>query len=1509
MGGDIGATAHATTYYKANNTAVLDASGTWGTYVGSVWTSGTAIPGINDIAAWDSNVTSTANGTTAMGGNLTFGGIQIGNSITGNPGGLVTITSTGGYTLGIGALGIDMSNPASSSANFNDSTSTILDASQTWNVSSGRTLTLSGLVTVGAADETLTLLGAGTVQMNGSSSTTGLSLNSASGSVFTIAGTIAPAINVITFSPGTAPMTFTGNPIAINYFQGITNNSSNPQLVTNNISLYTSSSSVYLNTTSGNIDLAGAISGSNGFSVNQAGYGMASLTSTSSSFTGAVTINNGILNVTKLALGGSNSSIGSASNAATNLNLVGTSTLRYSGPTATTDRSFTLGRSTLNSSGTLDASGSGPLTMTGSFVNGNNASSAATTTFTLTGTNTGANTLSNAVFTNASSTDTLGLIKSGIGSWTLAAPQTYTGTTTVDAGTLNIGNGTTGGLNTGDAVTMAQAGGTINFAEAPNSSQSLGALSISGGAPTIQSTYPGSGTTTLTFSSFARSANTAVNFVSSGGTAGSTNSIILTGQTGNTLVGGAGSGATFNGNDFAWVDSTTAGLVRGINYGVDPNSINSSGGTSITGTYVQLSGNISAQLNTIFSTVEFNGNRTFVIGSSTHLNQTISIGEILQANGSSSSVSTISSTSGGAIELGSYGSLIRTNTVNDSLTISCPIAANGTSSLVKTGAGTLTLSSTANLYAPSTIIDGGILNIAGDGSLGASTNTVTMSGGTLQLGNNITSARNITLGYGGGTIDTQNYNATLSGVISSTVTTTFGGTSGEDVGCGFTKVGSGTLTLSGANTYIGLTTLAGGVLNLGVAEVAGTSGPLGKFSETSTNTITYSPDIVFSGGTLQYSAANQYDYSPRFSIDPNQQYSVDTNGQAITWAAPLISSGGTLAVTDSAGGGSLTLNAVNTYSGGTTLNGGTLNVGIAGTLGSGSLTVNNPNTGAGTAVVLNLSTGVATTVGSLSGSIAAPSSGTNTATINTASGQLFTVNQTVAGTFAGAIAGAGAFTLGASSSAKLTLSGSNTYTGATTILAGTLAVGATNTLSPSSAMNVSTGTLNASGYANTVASLIVGSGGTLDLGFGNVLTSTGAATLAGTLNLSGTVGTLPETLMTYSSETGSFTTTTGIPTGDKLVYTTSALEIITSGPANLTWDNAGGSGNGSSWDTVSQNWNNGSAASTFSNTSNTSNGDNVTFNDTNNSHYAVTVNTTVTPNIIAINSTSNTSNYNFSGAGIIGGGGGLTMNVSGSVSISNTGPNAWGNTTVNGGTLNLGSQGALPVNQTLTIASGASVVASNHSGGASTITVLQVNGLANSGTIDLTNNDLVIHATSGLTLAQVTAQVTAGYNGGAWNGTGAAITSSFAANPATNQNYLTAVGVATGLTSSNFENQGLTVASSDIVVKYTYYGDANLDGGVDGSDYTLIDNGFNNHFTGWQNGDFNYDGVVDGSDYTLIDNAYNTQGASLGTNAANLIASATAQIAGGSTAVPEPTTLGLLGIGAVGLIGRRRRRH
>jgi len=187
------------------------------------------------------------------------------------------------------------------------------------------------------------------------------------------------------------------------------------------------------------------------------------------------------------------------------------------------------------------------------------------------------------------------------------------------------------------------------------------------------------------------------------------------------------------------------------------------------------------------------------------------------------------------------------------------------------------------------------------------------------------------------------------------------------------------------------------------------------------------------------------------------------------------------------------------------------------------------------------------------------------------------------------------------------------------------------------------------------------------------------------------------------------------------------------------------------------------------------------------------------------------------------------------------------------------------------------------------------------GKLDLANNDLDL---PGASLVTITNQIKQGYNNGAWNGSGGILSSSAAANTA----HLTALGVIqnnqSGMalyTASNpFDT--LTPAATDILVKYTYYGDTNLDGKVDGSDYSRIDNGYLLHLTGWFNGDFNYDGVVNGSDYTLIDNAFNTQGAVISSLIADPSAVVTSQIA----PVPEPDVLGFVAVAAFPLLLSRR---
>ena len=192
---------------------------------------------------------------------------------------------------------------------------------------------------------------------------------------------------------------------------------------------------------------------------------------------------------------------------------------------------------------------------------------------------------------------------------------------------------------------------------------------------------------------------------------------------------------------------------------------------------------------------------------------------------------------------------------------------------------------------------------------------------------------------------------------------------------------------------------------------------------------------------------------------------------------------------------------------------------------------------------------------------------------------------------------------------------------------------------------------------------------------------------------------------------------------------------------------------------------------------------------------------------------------------------------------------------------------------------------------------LGVLGLASgTGQLDVTTAAVVV---AGGDLPTLTAAAATGFDGGRWDGPGLA-SSAAAADPA----RLTAVGViangTAGGTPLYTTFDGRPTAAGDVLVRYTAYGDADLNGVVNAADYARIDNGFVNRLTGWANGDFNYDGVVDGSDYTLIDNAFDRQAK----------AAAAAEVAAGVTAVPEPVGMAMAAVLAGGsLLCRRQRRR
>jgi hypothetical protein len=195
------------------------------------------------------------------------------------------------------------------------------------------------------------------------------------------------------------------------------------------------------------------------------------------------------------------------------------------------------------------------------------------------------------------------------------------------------------------------------------------------------------------------------------------------------------------------------------------------------------------------------------------------------------------------------------------------------------------------------------------------------------------------------------------------------------------------------------------------------------------------------------------------------------------------------------------------------------------------------------------------------------------------------------------------------------------------------------------------------------------------------------------------------------------------------------------------------------------------------------------------------------------------------------------------------------------------------------------------------------------GQLDITNNHMYINYGSGSDpIATIYGYLLSGYDAGNWNG-GGIISSTAAGENSTNGALKYGVGWADG------KDKIVTgIGSGTIELKYTLLGDANLDGTVNGSDFSILAANFGLGVTNWDQGNFLFSTSVNGSDFSSLAANFGQgdSGADASVTPADIAALDAFAVANGLplptfAAVPEPASvMGAVVCGSM-LLARRRR--
>ena len=686
------------------------------------------------------------------------------------------VTGTGNFQLAGNLNVTDAAGAGTSAASI--SAPVVLGGNRTFTVaddgSAATDLTISAVI---SGANSLTKAGAGTLQL--------LASNTYTSTTTITAGTLLYGINDALAS---GAVTVNGGKLDIQGF----NDAVGVVTLTNGTITGTSGVLAGLSYTVSNGTISAILGGTGNLTKTTAGTVTLSANNT---YTGATTISAGTLSINSVANFGTASSLGTGSTTPT-ISMAANTILLYTGTGHASNRAVNLTGNAVN----INASGTGTLSFSGG-ISGTNRS------LVLTGTG-------NAEQNGAITTGTGAVTKSGTGTWKLGTANTFTGLTTISAGTLQY---------------------------AANNALASGGITVNGGILDIATFTDAVGAVTLI--------NGSIN-----GTTGTLSGTSYSMQNGNVSAILAGTGA---------LTKTTAGVVTlsGVNTYTGRTTINAGILSVASIGDGSVAGNMGAASNVATN---------LVLGGGT-----------LQYTGASAT------TNRNYVLTAGTTSVIELTTSN--LTIS-GASTNTTGGITKKGSGTLTLSGN-NLHTGATTIAEGTLKIGASERI--SNASALVVNGTFDL-----NGFNETAGAlsGAGTVTSSSAGSIIF-TVGNTTSTVFSGIilNGSATSLAFTKTGTGSLSLSGNNTYTGKTTISAGSLILAASNVL--------------------PDnqVVLSGGTLSTGSGTGFNetigdlvVSANASINLGSGVHTLTiaNSSANTWSATTLTINGWVGSGGILGGGS-----------------------------------------------------------------------------------------------------------------------------------------------------------------------------------------------------------------------------------------------------------------------------------------------------------------------------------------------------------------------------------------------------------------------------------------------------------------------------------------------------------------------------------------------------------------------------------------------------------------------------